>query len=309
MIKTYLVVFVFLIIGKAFSQEIISFEVSEGYTLGTLNTQNGWEVTDDNEGGFLLNQLITDEQATDGLYAFKNAYEPSFNFQWLPIFGAVKTFDVPKTFDNFSFSYDVMVTEANGADFELTLYGIDANSDYVPVAGVAMEYQGLIYVIEDINYGYHYIDGATWTPNTWLNVKIEVSPTELKYYLNNTLAYTDVNFTTSPNIVGFNMLHNNYGGDAYYDNFIISDNALSMDNFSMTSDFQIFPNPVQDELRIQGANLAQISQVSIYNLQGQKIMESETTSTLNVSSLSTGIYMLKIDTLDSKTHTHKLVKK
>lgn len=34
------------------AQITISFEPNEGYSLGTLNDQNGWEITDDNQGSF-----------------------------------------------------------------------------------------------------------------------------------------------------------------------------------------------------------------------------------------------------------------
>ena len=193
---------------------------------------------------------MPDEEASDGTYAFKNAYESGFDFQWLPIFGAAKNFDSPKSYEDFTFSYDVLVTETNGADFEVTLYGIDANDDFVPVAGIVMEYQGFIYTIDNINYSAFYIEDATWTPNTWLNVKIEVTASELKYYLNDVLAYTRSNFT-SVAILGFNMLHNNYGGNAYYDNFSFESGTLSVDDFEDASALRIYPNPVANELQIK----------------------------------------------------------
>ncbi|WP_418638535.1 T9SS type A sorting domain-containing protein [Winogradskyella sp.] len=308
MIKNYAIGLMFLLTGGVFSQETISFETSESYTLGTLNNQNGWEVTESGDGAFLQNQVVSDEEASDGVYAFKNSYESSFDFQWLPIFGAVKSFDTPKSFEDFTFSYDVMVTESNGADFEMTLFGIDANDDFVPVAGIAMEYRGFIYTIDDINYTAAYIDGAEWTPNTWLHVKIEVTATELKYYLNDVLAHTRSNFT-SVDIVGFNMLHNNYGGDAYYDNFSFETGTLGVDDVADGSTLRIYPNPVTDELQITGIQRAQIAQVSVYNLNGQQLMERTSVEALDVSRLSGGVYMLTIVTTDGKTHTDKLLKK
>lgn len=293
--------------GITNAQETISFEASEGYTLGSLNTQNGWEVTDNNEGNFLENQVVTDEQSSDGEYAFKNAFEPDFDFQWLPIFGAAKTFDTPKTHEDFVITYDVMVTETNGADFEFTLFGIDANDDFVPVAGIAMEYRGLIYTIDDEYYTAYYIDNAEWTPNTWLSIKIEVTATELKYYLNDVLAHTRSNFT-NVDIVGFNMLHNNFGGSAYYDNFTIETGALGLKDIVDTTKLRIYPNPVEDELHIEGLDLEQISNLTIYNLRGQKLMESHAAEKLNLNTLSKGVYLLNVETQDNKTHTQKLIK-
>ncbi|MEH1007356.1 T9SS type A sorting domain-containing protein [Winogradskyella sp. ECml5-4] len=308
MIKNYAIGLMFLLTGGVFSQETISFETSESYTLGTLNNQNGWEVTESGDGAFLQNQVVSDEEASDGVYAFKNSYEPSFNPQFYSIFGAAKNFDAPKLFEDFTFSYDVKVTESDGSDFEMTLFGIDANDDFVPVAGVIMEYRGSIYAIDDINYGTVDLEGADWTPNTWLHVKIEVTATELKYYLNDVLVHTRSNFT-SVDIVGFNMLHNNYGGDAYYDNFSFETGTLGVDDVADSSTLRIYPNPVTDELQITGIQREQIAQVSVYNLNGQQLMERTSVDALDVSRLSGGVYMLTIVTTDGKTHTDKLLKK
>ncbi|MDN3491977.1 T9SS type A sorting domain-containing protein [Winogradskyella bathintestinalis] len=307
MIKNYAIGLMLLLTGGVFSQETISFETSESYTLGTLNNQNGWEVTEGDDG-FIQNQVISDEEATDGTYSFKNSYESSFGAQFAPIFGAAKNFDSPKPFEDFTFSYDVLVTEINGADFEMTLFGIDADDNFVPVAGIAMEYQGLIYTIDDIGYTAAYIEDATWTPNTWLNIKIEVTATELKYYLNDVLAHTRSNFT-SVDIVGFNMLHNNYGGDAFYDNFSYENGTLGVNDFANASALHIYPNPVADELQIKGIQNEQIAQLSVYNLNGQQLIESTSVDALDVSNLVTGVYMLNVVTNDGKTHTEKLLKK
>lgn len=306
MIKNYAIVLMLMVFGLVSGQETISFEASEDFELGNLNAQNGWEVTDDSEGNFLENQVVTDAEASDGTYSFKNAYEPDYNFQWLPIFGAAKNFDSPKSYEDFTFSYDVMVTDTLGADFEMTLFGINADEEFVPVAGIAMENRGMIYVIKDINYGSDYTD-AEWTPNTWVNVKIEVTAEELNYYVDDVLVYTGDNYT-SVDIVGFNMLHNNYGADGYYDNITFASGTLGNTDFTDMSDLRIYPNPVQDELKIKGIDLEQISQVSIYNLSGQQMMESKSVENLEVSHLSQGVYILKIDTQNNKTLTHKLIK-
>lgn len=307
MIKNYTIVLLLLMTGVVFSQESISFEANEGYELGNLNTQNGWEVTDDNEGNFLENQVVTDAESSEGDYSFKNAFEPDYDFQWLPIFGAAKNFDAPKSYEDFTFSYDVMVTDTLGADFEMTLFGIDANQEFVPVAGFAMENRGLVYIISGVDYGSDYIDDASWTPNTWYSIKIEVSATEIKYYMDDVLVYTGDNFT-SENIAGFNMLHNNYGGDAYYDNITFANGTLGNTDFTDLSDLRIYPNPVQDELKIQGVDQEQISQMSIYNLNGQQLMTRKSVKNLDVSHLNKGVYILKIDTKNNKSLTHKLIK-
>jgi len=76
---------------NTFAQQTISFEESEGYSLGTIHNQNDWEVTEGSDG-ILTNQVISDEQAQDGVFSFKNAYEPDYDFQWLPIFWCRQNF-------------------------------------------------------------------------------------------------------------------------------------------------------------------------------------------------------------------------
>ncbi|MBC8643358.1 T9SS type A sorting domain-containing protein [Flavobacterium lindanitolerans] len=287
------------------AQQTISFETSEGYQLGTLHQQNGWEVTE-GSAGFVTNQTVSNEAASTGSYSFKNAYEPSFDWQYFPIFGASKIFDAPKSYNNFTISYDVMATAKLGSDFEFTLFAIDSNEEYVPVAGVGIENQGYIYLIKDINYS---SDRAVpeWAPNQWVNIKIEVTATEIKYYINNTLEKTLANFTEL-NIVGFNMLHNNYGNNAFYDNFVITSENTGTKPFEAIS-YSVYPNPAQDIVSIELPANTTLSETAIYSITGQKVIHTEGSQTINVSSLSAGTYFLKGLTTDGTSFTKKLIKK
>src|SRR5690606_26319056 len=56
------------------AQNKISFETSEGYQLGSINGQNSWQITDDGDGNFVENQLVSAEKFTSGIYSFKNGY-------------------------------------------------------------------------------------------------------------------------------------------------------------------------------------------------------------------------------------------
>lgn len=286
------------------AQQSISFESSEGYTLGTIHGQNGWEVTE-GSNGLIQNQVITNEDASNGTFSFKNAYEPSFDEQWFPIFGAVKTFDTPLDHTNLTVSYDVKASAKNGADFEFVLYSIDANDEFTPVAGVGIENRGYIYTIKNANYGFDYAT-AEWTPNVWVNIKIEISATEIKYYVNNVLQNTVANFT-GLDVLGFNMLHNNYGNDAYYDNFVITSSNLSSNPFENVS-VTAYPNPVNDVISIAVPNEVQITQVAVYNITGQEVLTTNQTQNINVSQLASGTYLLKATSANGTTLTKKIIK-
>jgi Predicted extracellular nuclease len=83
-------------------------------------------------------------------------------------------------------------------------------------------------------------------------------------------------------------------------------------NFSVTADgigdikysdnsLQIYPNPVIDELKIKSSNQTDNSIVEIYDLTGKQLFFGKTeNNTINVSTLSTGIYILKVGDLRGK---------
>lgn len=301
--KNYLLFLTFMS-SIAFAQQSISFETSEGFQLGTIHQQNGWEVTEGSDG-FLLNQVVTNEKASQGSFSFKNAHESSFNEQWLPIFGAVKIFDTPADYKNFTISYDVLVNQNLGADFEFVLFSVNEFDEFVPVAGVGIENRGMIYVTKDVNYGFQYAE-ATWSVNQWVNVKIEVRETEIKYYIDNVLDTTIANYTELP-IYGFNMLHNNYGGDAYYDNFVITTENLNVKPFE-SEKLAVYPNPVKNSFSFKLPANKTVSGVSIFNLTGQKVLETSQTQNIDMSDLSAGTYFVKATSNDGVVLTEKVIK-
>jgi hypothetical protein len=303
--KKFYVLGLALVSSFVMSQETISFEEEHGYELGSIHNQNGWTVTEGIDG-LIENQIITDEEASEGSFSFKNAFEPDFDFQWFPIFGAAKEYETPFNHENFVISYDVMVTEKMGADFEFTLFSKDEVNDYYPIAGVGMEYQGNMYVISSIDYDYEMVEGVSWEENEWNNIKIEVSPEELKYFVNETLVFTGENYNPS-DISGFNMLHNNYGGSAYYDNFKINEVEMNVSDLN-SSRFSVYPNPVKDVLSVAVDSTEKIALIEVYSLTGQKVKVQKNASKVQVSELAKGTYVVKATTESGKVYTRKIVK-
>lgn len=265
------------------SQQTISFESNEGFEVGSIHHQNGWTVTEGSDG-LITNQSITNETASNGNFSFKNSHEHDFNSQWFPIFGAALEFEQEYSNENFSISYDIKLTELMGADFEFTLFSKDEWDEYYPVAAVGMEYQGNMYIINNIDYDYDMVEGVTWTTDEWYNIRIEVNPDELKYFFNDELIYTGENYN-SAGIAGFNMLHNNYGGSAYYDNFIIETGEnLSLNDLN-SNEFSIFPNPVKESLNINLNGDESISNIEIFTITGHKINQFKPTKHIQLNGL------------------------
>lgn len=285
------------------AQITISFEEEEGFELGTIHEQNGWEVTE-LQGMFpIANQVVSDEMASDGTYAFKNAFEPDYDFQVMPIIGAVKIFDTPLDYKNFTISYDILITDVLGANFEFTIYTI-IDEEFIPVAGVGMKDDGEIFVIKDQHYNSDLIN-AVWQPNTWTTIKIEVDELELKYYVENELQHTSNNFTQA-NIYGMNMLHDNYGHDAYYDKIEITSSTLGVEN-QVFENTRIYPNPTSDFVTIQLLEGQELKEVHVYNIIG-KLIYSKNTTKLDFRSFPAGTYILKVSLTDGQSLMRKIIK-
>ena len=85
------------------------------------------------------------------------------------------------------------------------------------------------------------------------------------------------------------------------DNLEIQNGALSLENNAISSEFKIYPNPaVNETLYVESSSATKISGVVFYNLKGQVVLNKSYSKTdkieLNVSDLSAGEYLLKVDT-------------
>lgn len=89
-------------------------------------------------------------------------------------------------------------------------------------------------------------------------------------------------------------------------NYIYSENcALSKPEFDFSS-FNIYPNPTTDVLQIDhDVNEFQIKKIYLFSIDGKKLKEINKTSTLDISFLNAGNYILKIET--SKGSFSKLI--
>ncbi|WP_415329189.1 T9SS type A sorting domain-containing protein [Chryseobacterium sp. MMS23-Vi53] len=70
---------------------------------------------------------------------------------------------------------------------------------------------------------------------------------------------------------------------------------------------QIFPNPVADYITVSGIDNAK--SVQVYSISGQMVISETFDKKINVSQLTSGIYILRIHTKDSQSHEFKFVKK
>ena len=91
------------------------------------------------------------------------------------------------------------------------------------------------------------------------------------------------------------------GDKVYYGNDLLTNGDLSI------ADFHVYPNPVQDELFVNSKGNS-IDGITVYSLTGQQLIyRTGQTNSIDVSSLSDGIYFLEIVS-EGKKQVQKFVK-
>ena len=78
-----------------------------------------------------------------------------------------------------------------------------------------------------------------------------------------------------------------------------------------SSNFSVYPNPVDDILNIKlGTSMADLSTAEIFDLNGRMVVnETVSNNAISVKNLSTGSYILLLKLKDGKQHTQKFLKK
>lgn len=80
---------------------------------------------------------------------------------------------------------------------------------------------------------------------------------------------------------------------------------LSVEDFETTK-IKVYPNPTESKLIIE--SFYSIDKISIHSLIGKKILEKHNTSTIDLTNLKAGVYLLNIST-ENRTEVLKIVKK
>ncbi len=84
------------------------------------------------------------------------------------------------------------------------------------------------------------------------------------------------------------------------DQAIYGNEVLDVEDINRTS-FQLYPNPVQDELFIHNLNNLVVDKVSVYDVLGKEVLQVSSQERINMSTLSTGFYFVVITSNQTKT--------
>lgn len=304
--------FVALSLG-ANAQETISFEVSEGFSLGDINGQNGWATATTNEAGtdFILNQSVSDDLFTEGSQSLKIDQDDRFNGLSSPIVGAYKLFETPISTSQISFDFYGSLADGTGSDFVISAESETGFSFYIDFS-----YNGSIGVVDEVTNeeGEQVLGlvntGTNWSAMEWYNVEVVKNASSVEYYINDDLIHTSTGLAVDAgSIVFFQFMNDNWGGYAYLDNIQFGE-PTSTENFAKLG-LNVFPNPVSDIVNITSPE-ANIQAVTITDLNGRTVksinFNNVAETTVDASDLASGIYLMNI-TANGTVATQKIVKK
>lgn len=308
---TLLLAFLFCISLSA--QETISFESSEGYSLGNIHNQNGWTSTgftnENDEPDNVDNQDVSNEQSTDGDWSFKITTLADFGPQDGPVIGGFYDYDTPIDYTDAVFSADIYIEEVEGGnDYWFAFTGDNTNEAGEAVTSIvtlfAFNFENNIRVVGD-NEG-TLVNVGSWETNTWYNVRIEITDNQAEYFVDDVSVAT-YDILASVDITSARFVHDNWGGEAFIDNFRTNDEPLSNDNFVAETNFTQFVN--NDKLHIQAS--AEFNEIEVFDLSGKLLFNQDLNGASNaqvdIEALNQGIYIAKVNSARG-SHSFKFAK-
>ena len=164
-------------------------------------------------------------------------------------------------------------------------------------------------------------DARIWC--TWLNGSTTVYHTdnvttdplrgpENGYLDNNGGVWTkhEVTVTAPADVDGFYYEVRSYSNSqTYFDDLSFVNNGVASVKNNAIEGFATYPNPVTNHKFTLTSNSSETKEIAIFNILGKKVLSSSVSgvkATVDVSTISSGIYILKV-TEDGKTATKKLV--
>ena len=265
------------------SSQKISFETSEGYTVGKLDQVNGWNVWPENYN-FDGNVVVENGSTTDGK-----------QFLWMKSHGEPKHIGVEKNIAGYPMtriSFDMKVTAKGMSDNVISILDQEDNV----LGGVIMNWEGLI------GFGNYFgrkqseikWTKSTYNPNVWYNIMMDFdgSSGKVTYYVNNKKVLEG---TYRGEISIFDVMFDNDGSDLQVDNIKILDlENLSTNNIAKGSVF-IYPNPATEIIFIDVEG--RVESFEVYDISGKLVkVGEEAQKSMKVEDLHVGNYVVKVKT-------------
>ncbi|MCX8523750.1 T9SS type A sorting domain-containing protein [Chryseobacterium formosus] len=279
----------------------ISFESTEGYTVGNLGGQQGWTVW----GGLpAANAQVVNSNPTDGTRSFNMISNETVQ----DFCGIEKNITSLVTSGDVEISFDYSFSDLEFSDYEIAIYNNALISDYT--AAFRIDY--LTGVLSYRN-ATGFVDGPVLTENQWYNLKIVIkqSTNTLQYFLNGTQIFSGT-LGTNKNVQVIDFVYDDFGSGFRADNIQINNLAVLLTaEVGKKESIEIYPNPTAEKLNIETDG--NINSIAIFDAKGGLIKNFQeggisNGKILNVSDLVTGVYMIKVKTSTSEFNK-KFIKK
>lgn len=304
--KNYLFAFCLLSSFYFAQQQTVSFETLDGFYTGDINGQGTWISTP--TGDFpanVLNQAVSADDASDGFHSLRIVKENTYGTQSVPIIGAFDNLPVMLSYNNFTVSFDMKMSQLNGSIF--SFQGV-SSADEKFVVRLDFDHTGTIKVLKMIS-GIPVMESvsATWEPNLWYSLTVMGTAAGVKYYLNGALIYSG----TAVEMIDINQLrfvHDNTEGTAYIDDIKVYNEAQlsASDKTINKNSVNIYPNPAVDFISISADG--KIISTEIYDSVGRKVQAGLENDKIEVAKLPAGLYLINIKT-ENGHFSEKFIKK
>lgn len=289
----------FLVFGSMNAQNT-SFENAEGYSLGEINGQNGWQVSSFFSSMF----TIVDGPFSNGQNSLKLGLETTGFLPSGSVIGPARNISaqVPLNPDTYEVSADLYFTSTTATQTEVDFYVYGAAGIEALPSSIMALANGFVRIIEMSNLT---TAAEVVVPNdvfTNLRVKFDFQNQQTFYYVNNVLAYTGPLNLSKVTGYGFYTTGKNI---CYVDNVKAGTNLLNVSDVAQNR-FSHFVS--QNQLSITSPST--MSDIEIYSITGQKVISqslNSTNGTIEIGSLSSGIYLAKLN-FQGATKTFKFVR-
>ncbi|HCC93001.1 MAG TPA: hypothetical protein DEQ26_01505 [Flavobacteriaceae bacterium] len=288
----------------------IGFEVSEGYKLGDINKQNGWSVTGTNAEGtaFVQNQNIVSDKFHGGALSFLAAKDTRYGKQSSAIVGGFYSKGA-ESLDDVEVYVMVGIDNASSYIFSTVNNAAESYVDQIRIIGT-----GNIWVA-DYEVGQYADTGFVASANTWykLSIKYNTKDNKVEYFVDDELAYERFPSDVATEMITdeIRVTHDNAATTTkiYADDIKIGAGSLATSEVNKTTKVKVYPNPASDFVKINNPSSEKIESITIGDLTGRTVKYVDTkSSTIDVQSLPSGVYLLKIKT-DKGMKIEKIIKK
>jgi hypothetical protein len=273
----------------------ISFETSEGYTLGDINNQQGWNYLGSSGPG---TGTVINTSATAGSNALQMISNDTTDD------GSVRKNITGFTMTEYSFDYKI--EDIDGSDYFMA---IRDNNDGI-IAAFVIDYEEgnlAIYnaVLDDVE-----PTSVNISPNTWYHFKMMINKTTnvVQYFMNNMLlgSKSIASTTANPGIIDF--AYDDFGTGFTVDNIkIMNSNLLAASDVRYDANIEVYPNPASEYINVITQD--KIEDIEMYDVSGKLILKDVSgRNQVLVSSLQNGTYFLKVK-IKNQIINKKFIKK